>query len=93
MTVIARAYDNPIPGWKTENSTNLRLWDALAVNDFDLEAFNRGDFADSLASRCKADAIVSVLYPNDNTPAGKLLRLEQQYFFVSASMQVQFTLC
>lgn len=87
--VIAQAYDNPIPGWKTENSTNLRLWDALPENEFNLDAFNRGDYVVSVEAKRKADAIVNVLYPNDATPEGKLLRLEQQYFFVSASMQVR----
>lgn len=53
-----------------------------------VQAFNRGDYQDSVEAKRKADAIVSVLYPNDATPEGKLLRLEQQYFFVSASIQV-----
>jgi glucan phosphorylase len=53
-----------------------------------MQAFNRGDYQESVEAKRKADAIVSVLYPNDATPEGKLLRLEQQYFFVSASIQV-----
>lgn len=57
--------------------------------EIDLNAFNRGAYVDSVEAKRKADAIVSVLYPNDATPEGKLLRLEQQYFFVSASMQAR----
>ena len=89
FVVQARAYDCPIPGWKTENCGNLRLWDALPADDLDLDAFNRGDYVDAVEARRKADAIVSVLYPNDATAEGKQLRLQQQYFFVSASMQVR----
>jgi hypothetical protein len=89
FSVSARAYDCPIPGWKTDNCGNLRLWDALPTHELDLSAFNKGEFVDAVAAKRQADAIVSVLYPNDATAQGKLLRLEQQYFFVSASMQVQ----
>lgn len=88
-SVSARAYDCPIPGWKTDNCGNLRLWDALPSKELDLEAFNKGNYVDSVEARRKADAIVSVLYPNDATADGKLLRLQQQYFFVTASMQVR----
>lgn len=88
FTVKARAYDNPIPGWKTRNCGNLRLWDAVPEEELDLDAFNSGRYVESVEAKRKADAIVSVLYPNDATPEGKLLRLEQQYFFVSASIQV-----
>lgn len=88
FTVKARAYDNPIPGWKTRNCGNLRLWDAVPEAELDLDAFNSGKYVESVEAKRKADAIVAVLYPNDATPEGKLLRLEQQYFFVSASMQV-----
>eukprot|EP01025_Chloroclados_australasicus_P057892 TRINITY_DN723_c0_g1_i1.p1 TRINITY_DN723_c0_g1~~TRINITY_DN723_c0_g1_i1.p1 ORF type:complete len:919 (-),score=118.15 TRINITY_DN723_c0_g1_i1:357-2993(-) len=86
-TVIACAYDNPIPGYDTENTTNLRLWDARPMEELDLDAFNAGDYVESIEARRQADAIVSVLYPNDNTQEGKLLRLKQQFFFVSASLQ------
>lgn len=89
FTVKARAYDNPIPGWKTRNCGNLRLWDAVPEAELDLDAFNSGKYVESVEAKRKADAIVAVLYPNDATPEGKLLRLEQQYFFVSASMQVR----
>ena len=59
------------------------------MKDLDLDEFNKGNFVDAVEARRKADAIVSVLYPNDATADGKLLRLQQQYFFVSASMQVR----
>jgi glucan phosphorylase len=88
-SVQARAYDCPIPGWKTDNCGNLRLWDALPAADLDLTKFNKGEFTDAVEAKRKADAIVSVLYPNDATADGKLLRLQQQYFFVSASMQAR----
>eukprot|EP01023_Acetabularia_acetabulum_P010479 TRINITY_DN14767_c0_g3_i4.p1 TRINITY_DN14767_c0_g3~~TRINITY_DN14767_c0_g3_i4.p1 ORF type:complete len:878 (+),score=208.77 TRINITY_DN14767_c0_g3_i4:58-2691(+) len=86
-TVIATAYDNPIPGYNTQNTTNLRLWDARPIEELDLDAFNAGDYIESIEGRRMADAIVSVLYPNDATAEGKLLRLKQQYFFVTASLQ------
>lgn len=85
--VNAVAYDVPIPGFDTENTATLRLWDCEPVHEFDLEAFNKGDFYDAYNERERAEAITSVLYPNDSTPEGKFLRLKQQYFFVSASLQ------
>jgi starch phosphorylase len=88
FAVTAQAYDCPIPGWKTENCGNLRLWDALPAQELDLNAFNKGKYIEASEAKRKADAIVSVLYPNDSTPEGKQLRLQQQFFFVSASMQV-----
>ncbi len=84
--VIAQAYDNPIPGYKTPTVGNLRLWDALPVTEFDLTAFNAGDYDKSMLEKEKAECIVAVLYPNDATPEGKELRLKQQYFFVAASI-------
>mmetsp|Transcript_11859 Transcript_11859/g.25461 ORF Transcript_11859/g.25461 Transcript_11859/m.25461 type:complete len:871 (-) Transcript_11859:450-3062(-) len=88
--VIAQAYDNPIPGFKTPTTSNLRLWDALPITEFDLGAFNAGDYDQAMVEREKAEAISAVLYPNDSTPEGKELRLKQQYFFVSASLQDVF---
>jgi len=88
--VIAQAYDNPIPGYKTPTVGNLRLWDALPVTEFDLAAFNAGDYDKSMLEREKAECISAVLYPNDATPEGKELRLKQQYFFVAASLQDVF---
>lgn len=85
--VTAVAYDVPIPGFATSNTGNLRLWEALPVNEFDLNAFNNGEFSSAYEEHDKAETITSVLYPNDSTPQGKLLRLKQQYFFVSASLQ------
>jgi starch phosphorylase len=85
--VVAVAYDNPIPGYATTTTTNLRLWDARPVQEFDLAAFNAGDYAAAVAAKDSAAAISAVLYPNDATPEGKELRLKQQFFFVSASLQ------
>ncbi|CAD7703361.1 unnamed protein product [Ostreobium quekettii] len=85
--VIAMAYDVPIPGFNTQNTGNLRLWESLPVNEFDLDAFNKGDILSAYNEKGRAEAITSVLYPNDSTPEGKALRLKQQYFFVSASLQ------
>ena len=86
--MVAQAYDNPIPGYDTTTTTNLRLWDALPLTEFDLDAFNAGEYEKATADANKAAAISAVLYPNDSTPEGKELRLKQQYFFVSASLQV-----
>jgi starch phosphorylase len=88
--VYAQAYDNPIPGFQTPTVGNLRLWDALPVTEFDLAAFNAGDYDKSMLEKEQAECIVAVLYPNDATPEGKELRLKQQYFFVAASMQDVF---
>lgn len=85
--VKAVAHDVPIPGFDTQNTATLRLWDCEPVNEFDLNAFNKGDFYDAYDERERAEAVTSVLYPNDSTPEGKFLRLKQQYFFVSASLQ------
>ena len=85
--VLAIAYDTPIPGWNTTNCNTLRLWKSFAGEEFNFDAFNRGDY--DMSSQTKEDAgyITSVLYPNDSTPSGKELRLKQQYFFVSATIQ------
>ena len=85
--VMAVAYDNPIPGFNTLNCINLRLWAAKPVKGFDLEAFNTGDYVQAILSRQKAETISSVLYPDDRTYEGKELRLRQQHFFTSASLQ------
>jgi len=84
--VLAVAYDLPIPGYKTFNTLNIRLWGAAPSKEFDLENFNKGDFYKSVEERQKAEAITHVLYPNDNTDKGKELRLKQQYFFVCATI-------
>ncbi|KAL4434792.1 hypothetical protein ABPG77_005319 [Micractinium sp. CCAP 211/92] len=85
--VIAEAYDVPIPGYKTKTCSNLRLWDALPTTELDLEAFNAGNYVQAVEQKRKADEITAVLYPNDATEEGKELRLKQQFFFVSASLQ------
>lgn len=86
-TVEAVACDVPIPGYHTSTTSNLRLWDCEPTQEFDLEAFNAGEYEKAVLSRRKADEIVAVLYPNDATEEGKELRLKQQYFFVAASLQ------
>ena len=87
--VMAVAYDNPIPGWKTDNTISLRLWGAEPINQFDLTAFNVAKYTDAVASANAAATISSVLYPEDSTQEGKMLRLKQQFFFTSASLQVR----
>jgi len=85
--VLALAYDIPIPGYNNATCNNLRLWDAKASQDFNFDFFNQGDYIKAVENRYETENISKVLYPNDNTVAGKELRLKQQYFFVSASLQ------
>ena len=85
--VTAVAYDNPIPGFRTPSTINLRLWAAKPCQEFDLEAFNTGDYVSSIIDKQKAETITSVLYPDDKTFEGKELRLKQQHFMVSATLQ------
>ena len=85
--VLAVAYDTPIPGWKTTNTNNLRLWSAKPAREFDLESFNTGDYVAAILSKQRAETISSVLYPDDRTYQGKELRLKQQFFMVSATLQ------
>lgn len=85
--VEAVAYDHPIPGYNTSNTINLRLWGAKPSGGFDMEAFNTGDYVNAILNKQKAEAISSILYPDDRSYQGKELRLKQQYFFVSASLQ------
>ncbi|KDP21008.1 hypothetical protein JCGZ_21479 [Jatropha curcas] len=86
-TVEAVAYDNPIPGYGTRNTITLRLWAAKPSDKNDMEAYNTGDYINAVVNRQRAETISSVLYPDDRTYQGKEIRLKQQYFFVSASMQ------
>lgn len=86
-SVSAVAYDNPIPGFATNNTINLRLWSAKPAREFDLEAFNTGDYIQAILSKQRAETLSSVLYPDDRTYEGKELRLKQQHFFTSASIQ------
>lgn len=85
--VQAMAYDNPIPGFDTYNTINLRLWKACPSKEFDFHLFNVGRYLESVRERQRAESISAVLYPNDNTVEGKELRLKQQYFFVCATIQ------
>nr|WP_217651855.1 glycogen/starch/alpha-glucan phosphorylase [Hydrococcus rivularis] len=86
-TIIAIPHDTPVPGYNTNTVNPLRLWKAEASQDFDFDAFNAGHYDRAVAEKIDAETISKVLYPNDNTPAGRELRLAQQYFFVSASLQ------
>ena len=86
-TVIAIAYDTPVVGWRGRHANTLRLWSARAPDPLALETFNRGDHVGALAARARANAISQILYPSDETPAGQELRLRQEYFFSSASLQ------
>lgn len=85
--VMAMAYDTPIPGYDTGTVNNMRLWSARASRDFNLEYFNKGDYIQAVAEKNASENLAKVLYPADSTFAGKELRLRQQYFFVSASLQ------
>ena len=85
-TVVAMAYDNPIPGFDTWNTINLRLWKALPAREFDFASFNSCDYHHAVEARQRAENISNVLYPSDSTYQGKELRLKQQYFFVCATL-------
>lgn len=85
--ILAIPHDTPVPGYQTNTVNPLRLWKAEASEDFNFEAFNAGLYDRAVAEKMDAETISKVLYPNDNTPAGRELRLAQQYFFVSASLQ------
>lgn len=87
MNVKAIPYDTPIIGYKSKNINTLRLWKCEPTEEFDFNAFNKGKYAKAVELKNKADDISRVLYPNDDMKAGKLLRLKQQYFLVSASLQ------
>ncbi len=86
-TVLGIPYDTLVPGYHVNTVNTLRLWSANASQDFDLQFFNDGDYNRAVADKTKSENISKVLYPNDNNPAGKELRLQQQYFFVSCSLQ------
>src|SRR4029078_6499676 len=77
----------PIAGWQGAHVNTLRLWSARAMEPLQLYVFNQGDYVGALASRARAEAISRVLYPGDQTPAGQELRLRQEFFFTSASLQ------
>jgi len=86
-TIVAMAYDTPIIGWAGKHANTLRLWSARAQDPIELATFNHGDHIGALAARDKAEAISRVLYPSDDTPAGQELRLRQEFFFTSGSLQ------
>lgn len=85
--VRAVAYDTPVLGWRAKHVNSLRLWSARAVDPLQLDAFNAGDYVGALAHDVQARSISRVLYPSDATAAGQELRLRQEYFFASASLQ------
>ena len=88
--VLAVPYDVPVSGYRNHIVNTLRLWSASATDEFNLLEFNAGDYADSVASKNQAENITMVLYPNDSNENGKALRLRQQYFLTSASLQDVF---
>jgi len=85
--VLAIPYDTPVPGYQNGTVNTLRLWKATATEEFDLQEFNAGDYAESVAAKNTAENITMVLYPNDANENGKALRLRQQYMLASASLQ------
>ncbi len=85
--VLAMAYDTPIPGYNNNTVNTLRLWAAKASRDFDFTYFNEGDYMKAVETKSESENISKVLYPNDNVFEGKELRLKQEYFFVSATLQ------
>lgn len=85
--VLGTPYDTPVPGYNNHTVNVLRLWRAGASEEFDFRVFDSGDYVGSVTSKIFSENISKVLYPNDNTEQGKQLRLEQQYFFVSCSLQ------
>jgi starch phosphorylase len=85
--VLATAYDTIIPGYATDRTNTLRLWSAKATAEMDLSAFNRGNYFAAVEDKNHSENVSRVLYPDDSTQSGRELRLRQEYFFVSASMQ------
>ena len=80
-------YDVPVAGYGTQTTNFLRLWSAVAAEEFDLDAFQVGEYWRAVDDKIRSENLTKVLYPNDSSPAGKQLRLEQQYFFVSCALQ------
>ena len=85
--VLAIPFDLPVPGYKNGTINTLRLWKATTTNKFDLDDFNQGDYAGAVTNKNAAENITMVLYPNDKSENGKELRLRQQYFLASATLQ------
>jgi starch phosphorylase len=86
-TVLAMAYDVPVPGYRSPTVNTLRLWSAKAAREFDLHSFNQGDYIRALEKKNESENLSRVLYPSDMTDAGQELRFKQEYFFTSASVQ------
>ena len=86
-SVLAMAYDTIIPGFRTEATSTLRLWSAKASAEMNLSAFNRGEYTGAVEAKTMSENITRVLYPDDSTESGRELRLRQEFFFISASMQ------
>ncbi|MCP4752022.1 MAG: glycogen/starch/alpha-glucan phosphorylase [Proteobacteria bacterium] len=85
--VVALAYDIPIPGYNTNTVNSLKLWSAKSSREFNLQSFNTGDYIGAIVDKHQSEILSKVLYPNDASFQGKELRLKQQYFMVSASLQ------
>lgn len=85
--VMAMAYDSPVPGCRNNTVNNMRLWAAKSTREFDFEYFNHGNYERAVADKAQSETISKVLYPNDNIIEGRELRLKQEYFFVSATIQ------
>ncbi|TVQ20527.1 MAG: glycogen/starch/alpha-glucan phosphorylase [Leptolyngbya sp. DLM2.Bin15] len=88
--VLGVPYDTPILGYQVNTANTLRLWKAEAIESFDFEVFNQGNYYGAVEKKVSSENLTKVLYPNDETQAGKQLRLEQQVFFVSCSLQDMF---
>lgn len=88
--VLGVPYDTPILGYKVNTANTLRLWKAEAIESFDFEVFNQGNYYGAVEKKVSSENLTKVLYPNDDNQAGKQLRLEQQIFFVSCSLQDMF---
>ncbi|MFG6106290.1 glycogen/starch/alpha-glucan phosphorylase [Leptothoe sp. EHU-05/26/07-4] len=88
--VLGIPYDTPILGYQVNTANTLRLWKAEAIESFDFAVFNEGNYYGAVEAKVSSENLTKVLYPNDETLAGKQLRLEQQYFFVSCSLQDMF---
>src|SRR5208283_1186727 len=87
QTVMAMAYDTPVPGYHNNTVNNMRLWSAKSSREFDLDYFNHGDYERAVSDKDRSETISKVLYPNDNVFEGRDLRLKQEYFFVAATLQ------
>ena len=86
QTIMGQPYHTLVPGYETKTVNMLRLWSARATREFDLQLFDVGDYSRAVEQKTSSENVTKVLYPNDNTPQGKELRLKQQYFFVACSL-------